>query len=104
MFSLKTRLTALGVCTCLVTSLCSAYAGTAEDVEAKKEIIRIGLVDSLFRDMPQLMVQVVMEPFSALMEAQTGLKGQLVTAGDALDLGQRLKENKVQLAVFHGVE
>jgi ABC-type phosphate/phosphonate transport system substrate-binding protein len=102
MFTTRLRLAALGVCASLLTGF--AAGAPAADDSANKEVIRIGLVNSLFRDMPPLMVQVIMEPFSALMESQTGLKGQLVMAGEAHDLGQRLKDNKVQLGVFHGVE
>jgi ABC-type phosphate/phosphonate transport system substrate-binding protein len=103
MFGYKASLLALAVS----ASLC-ALPGTpargGENLPAHKDLVRIGLVNTLFRDTPEVLVQVMMEPFSALMEAQTGIKGQLVMAGDPLDLAQRLKEDKLQLGVFHGVE
>lgn len=78
-------------------------AARAEN-EIRAVPIRIGLVNSLFRDIPQPMVTTMMQPFGAIMESQTGLAGKMVPAGDARHLGQLLAEDKVHLGVFHGVE
>jgi ABC-type phosphate/phosphonate transport system substrate-binding protein len=67
-------------------------------------VVRIGLVQTLFRDVPAPMVQMLSVPFTTLMRAQTGLSGQLVTVPDAFELGRQLQADKVQLGVFHGVE
>lgn len=75
-------------------------AGQAEGGDT----VRIGLVQSLFRDVPAPLVQMLAFPFRSLMRAQTGLEGQLVTAPDCFDLGRQLEEGKVQLGVFHGIE
>jgi ABC-type phosphate/phosphonate transport system substrate-binding protein len=80
----------------------TASGGRADDGFAQP--VRIGLIASLFRDMSEPLMQVIMRPFKSLMEAQTGMTGQLVSGGDALTLGQRLKEGKIHLGVFHGVE
>jgi ABC-type phosphate/phosphonate transport system substrate-binding protein len=89
----------------LALGLAVASAGRAsERGAARPEVVRIGMVNSLFRDTPEPMVMALMKPFGALMESQTGLKGQLVPAGAAESLGQQLAEDKVQLAVFHGFE
>jgi ABC-type phosphate/phosphonate transport system substrate-binding protein len=66
--------------------------------------IRIGVVKSLFRDYPDAMLNMVTVPFSTLMEAQTGVKGQIVLVKDAIELGDKLDHNDVQLGVFHGFE
>jgi ABC-type phosphate/phosphonate transport system substrate-binding protein len=66
--------------------------------------VRIGLVSSLFRDTSEPLMQVIMRPFKSLLEAQTGMSGRLISGGDALHLGQRLKEGEVHLGIFHGVE
>jgi ABC-type phosphate/phosphonate transport system substrate-binding protein len=68
------------------------------------QTIRIGLVSSLFRDTSEQLMQVIMRPFRSLLEAQTGMSGQLVAGGDARELGQRLKKGEVHLGIFHGVE
>jgi ABC-type phosphate/phosphonate transport system substrate-binding protein len=66
--------------------------------------IRVGLVGTLFRDTPEPIVQIVLKPFKSLLESQTGVTGQIVAGGDCESLGQQLKEDKVQLGVFHGIE
>jgi ABC-type phosphate/phosphonate transport system substrate-binding protein len=66
--------------------------------------VRIGLVRSLFREVPEPLVQMMMEPFGALMRSQTGLNGQVIACGDAHDLGGRLHHSKMDLGVFHGFE
>ncbi len=71
---------------------------------ARSGPVRIGLIATLFSDMPEPIVMAMMQPFGALMEEQTGVSGELVACGDAEDLGQQLTEDKVQLGVFHGIE
>jgi ABC-type phosphate/phosphonate transport system substrate-binding protein len=66
--------------------------------------IKIGLVQSLFRDIPDSMISVLHQPFSALMKKQTGFDGKLLVGGDALTVGQRLQEDQILLGVFHGFE
>jgi ABC-type phosphate/phosphonate transport system substrate-binding protein len=77
---------------------------TAENHSTHTGAVRIGMIHSLFNDIPEATVVAMMQPFSALMEAQTGVSGQLVACGDASNLGQQLMEDKVQLGVFHGIE
>ncbi|HKB40394.1 MAG TPA: PhnD/SsuA/transferrin family substrate-binding protein [Gemmataceae bacterium] len=77
-------------------------AGRAEEGDIRS--IRIGLVRTLFRDTPPSLVQVLSQPLKALMQSQTGMTGELSIAGDAFALSKKLKENKVQLGVFHGFE
>src|SRR5215470_11464792 len=67
-------------------------------------LVKIGLVNSLFRDTPPSLVEVLSRPLKALMESQTGLGGALRLCGDATALAKQLKEGKVQLGVFHGFE
>jgi ABC-type phosphate/phosphonate transport system substrate-binding protein len=76
----------------------------AEEPSAHGDVVRIGLIGSLFRDVPSGAVAAMMEPFGAMMQSQTGITGELVPSGDANQLGQMLAEDKVQLAVFHGIE
>lgn len=66
--------------------------------------VRIGLIRSLFRDTSEPLMQVIMRPFKSLLESQTGVHGQLVAAGEANNLAQRLKSGDCQLGIFHGFE
>jgi ABC-type phosphate/phosphonate transport system substrate-binding protein len=66
--------------------------------------VQIGVVQSLFRDVPDRMVGIAMKPFSLLMKAQTGLDSELVPPTDTESLCELLAKNKVQFALFEGVE
>ena len=76
----------------------------AEPVRTATDPVRIGMVNTLFRDTPQSMVMAMMRPFGAIMESQTGVRGELVAGGDAETLGAQLAAGTVQLAIFHGIE
>jgi len=90
----------------LILGIGSAWTGTsmADEGRARDPTIKIGMVASLFRDMPDALVDACMGPFRILMESQTGLHGELVRGGDALALAEQLNSNKFHLAVFHGFE
>jgi len=79
------RLAALGI---LWTGLAAAARGD-EPAKTRVEPVRIGLASSLARDTPEALVQIILEPFASLMEAQTGVPGQMVMGGDARNLSQR---------------
>ena len=66
--------------------------------------VEIGLCASLFRDVPDSVLQTMSKPFGLVMATQTGMIGHLVKAGDALDLGKQLNEQKLHLGIFHGYE
>jgi ABC-type phosphate/phosphonate transport system substrate-binding protein len=87
-----------------VITVVTVAAGAADEDRKDSNAIRIGMVSTLFRDTPEPLVAVMMQPFAALMESQTGISGQLVPGGDAFHLGQLLAEDKIQIGVFHGIE
>jgi ABC-type phosphate/phosphonate transport system substrate-binding protein len=78
--------------------------GTAEEAAAGPKSVRIGLVGTLFRDIPEPLIRVLMQPFGSLMESQTGVNGELVQVSTAEKLGQQLVKDEVALGVFHGFE
>jgi ABC-type phosphate/phosphonate transport system substrate-binding protein len=79
-------------------------AGPAQEAQAPRGPVKIGLVNSMFRDVPTSLVQVFAPPFQNYMRDQTGLEGQVIVAGDADDLGKQLEDNQMQLGVFYGFE
>lgn len=102
----KPRLLHLGL---LVLALSSAVALLAPrafpgEEEARTERVKIGVVSSILKDVPDSMLAIINQPFNAVMKTQTGMTGELVKAPTAQDLGQMLTEKKVQLGIFHGVE
>ena len=87
----------------LVATVCvlAERNAAAEEMPTK---VRVGLVKSLFHDVPEPVVQIVMRPFKAFLEAQTGATGEIVVTADSAILAQQLKDDQVQIAVFHGFE
>jgi len=71
---------------------------------ASSKPLRIGVVKSLFRNMPDSLIQIISRPLQALLETQTGLTGRVEGGSEAGQLGQMLHEGKVDLAIFHGFE
>ncbi|HMC88894.1 MAG TPA: PhnD/SsuA/transferrin family substrate-binding protein [Gemmataceae bacterium] len=89
--------------TVLFGSLLTSNA-RGEEPAKRVESVRIGFASSLARDTPEVIVQIILEPFASLMESQTGVPGQLVLGGDVHNLTRRLKGNHFQLGLFQGVE
>lgn len=87
--------------TLLLSSLLILPPAAAGD---KEPPVRIGMVQTLFTDVPSPLVQIILQPFGALMKEFTGMDGKMVLGGDPLSLGKDLDDGKVDLAVFHGVE
>lgn len=77
--------------------------GRAEDLAVPKKI-KIGMVGTLFRDVPDSLIDTMSKPFGILMATQTGMVGELSKTGDCTDLGQKLTDGTVQLGIFHGFE
>jgi ABC-type phosphate/phosphonate transport system substrate-binding protein len=93
----------------LAAALGLACLGPAEPRAAAEEAggratVRIGLVETLFPDTPEPLMQVMIRPFKSLLETQTGVRGQVVVGGDAESVSRQLKEDRIQLGVFHGIE
>jgi ABC-type phosphate/phosphonate transport system substrate-binding protein len=66
--------------------------------------VKIGVVGSLFHKMPEVVVQIALRPLKNYLEAQTGLTGEVIIGGDAFSVSQKLRDNHLQLGVFHGIE
>jgi ABC-type phosphate/phosphonate transport system substrate-binding protein len=86
------------------SGLVQAGANETTALGSASSPIRIAVVDSFFRDIPEPMVRPLIEPFRVLMIAQTGMNGDIVLPKDALQLAQDLADDKIQIALFHGFE
>jgi ABC-type phosphate/phosphonate transport system substrate-binding protein len=76
----------------------------AEELGHASRPVQIGMVSSLFRDVPDSLIDTMAKPFGMMMSAQTGMSGQIVKGGPALDLAQQLDDGKVHIGIFHGFE
>lgn len=94
----------VGLSSCLAGLGKGERAHAEEALKPSAEPVRVGLVGTLFRDVPAPVVKTIMRPFKSLMESQTGISGELVPGIPPLELADYLKDEKVQLGVFHGFE
>jgi ABC-type phosphate/phosphonate transport system substrate-binding protein len=88
----------------VIFTLIAAASAADKDEGRPPELVRIAVANSFFRDVPEPMVRTLIEPFRALMMAQTGVKSHVVPTQDALRLGRDLAENKIHIVLFHGFE
>jgi ABC-type phosphate/phosphonate transport system substrate-binding protein len=84
----------------LAALLLAAASVQADD----PEVVQIGMVKSIFRDVPTPVIKALTIPFGAMMRQLTGVNGQIVTSDNAYDLGDKLDKGQMQLGVFHGFE
>lgn len=81
-----------------------ALSGQVADPPPQPGPVEIGIVQTLFTDIPQALVNICAAPFTDLLKDQTGINGKLTIAGDAFFVGKLLHENKYQLGIFQGIE
>jgi ABC-type phosphate/phosphonate transport system substrate-binding protein len=85
-------------------SMLLPHFGRAQQAQSPLAPIKIGVVNSLFRDVPAGLVQMLTPPLQGMLREQTGLQGDVFIANDFQDLGKQLHDNEVQFGVFHGFE
>lgn len=66
--------------------------------------LKIGMLSGMFRDQQPKVIQALAKPFRDLMAKHVGYSGDVEVMDDPFALCEKLKENKVQLGVFHGFE
>jgi ABC-type phosphate/phosphonate transport system substrate-binding protein len=76
------------------------------DAPAKpsRPAVRVALADSLLPSTSATMTQLALRTLRPLLRAQTRLNGELVLGGDALTLGQKLRNGEAQVGAFYGFE
>ena len=68
------------------------------------DTVRIGMVQTFFTDVPRPLVQLVTEPFGAVMKEVTGIHGELTPGGDVYTVAKKIDAGELQMGVFHGFE
>jgi ABC-type phosphate/phosphonate transport system substrate-binding protein len=66
--------------------------------------VKLGLVGSLFREIPAGLVLFGLQPFKTYLDAEMNVNSKLVAGGDPFELANNLKKGDIHLAVFHGTE
>lgn len=81
-----------------------SLAAPAPAAEETPSSIRIGMVRSFFPNLPAPTVQILIQPFKSLLEAQGGLPAEIVAVDDPYDLARQLVDKKLHVGLFHGHE
>jgi ABC-type phosphate/phosphonate transport system substrate-binding protein len=84
-----------GLATLLVPAL-----GRAQD----KDQLKIGIPQSVFRDVPPALLTFAGETFKDLMKSQTGLEGEVALDADALAIAKSIDTGKLHVGAFLGHE
>lgn len=66
--------------------------------------LRIGMVDSMFRDLPAAKIGYAKSAFKSLVQAQTGVVSEIMSPAAPMQLARQLLKGELELAVFQGVE
>jgi ABC-type phosphate/phosphonate transport system substrate-binding protein len=90
----------------LVITALNTPIRAGENVPAKKEAkpVRLAFVESLFRDSPTGLAKPIVDTFSAMVRAQTGLNTEITSGLKPRELGQKLDDGSLQFGIFQGVE
>jgi ABC-type phosphate/phosphonate transport system substrate-binding protein len=80
--------------------LVAPMAGRAQD----KQTLKIGIPQSVFRDLPSALLNVAGSTFKDIMKSQTGLDGEVAVDGEALAVAKAVDTGKLHLGVFLGHE
>ena len=66
--------------------------------------IRIGFPDPMFKDVPKTFIDAAVIPFERMIQKEIGLHGTMKICPDYAELTDDLKNDRLDIAVFHGFE
>ena len=66
--------------------------------------LRLGVANTLFRDIRESMIDLTVQPLSKLLISQSGLAGKVEKIAEPLTVAQLLDDRKLDLAILHGFE
>jgi ABC-type phosphate/phosphonate transport system substrate-binding protein len=70
----------------------------------REPTLKIGIVKTLLRGMPESLIRATLRPFGLLAEAQTGLTVELSAEPGGMELARLLESGDLDLGIFQGVE
>jgi len=72
--------------------------------EGPPKSLRLGMLQGMFKDVPDPVVQAAAKPFADLFRKQTGLVGDVEVVADCRVLAAKMKAKALHVGVFHGFE
>jgi ABC-type phosphate/phosphonate transport system substrate-binding protein len=76
----------------------------AQEKEKHPDPVRIGFAQSIFVDVPPILVQLFAPSFNELTKECTGLNARMVVGGDPFEMSRKLRAHELDFAVYQGVE
>jgi ABC-type phosphate/phosphonate transport system substrate-binding protein len=70
----------------------------------KRQEVRIGLLETMFPDIPEKSVKASIDQFREIMERETRHTGESVTLKTYSEVAEQLEKDKIQLGALHGFE
>lgn len=81
-----------------------AVAMSFSSLPAAEPEIKIGMYQTMFRDITPEMLTAIAKPLRSIIEKTVGLTGDAELVPNAAELAQKLDDRKLQIGVFHGYE
>jgi ABC-type phosphate/phosphonate transport system substrate-binding protein len=66
--------------------------------------IKVGLLETMFQDVPRSVLDAMADPFRSLMKNQTGLGGDVEICANCTTMAEKLKNKTLSVGVMHGFE
>lgn len=82
----------------------SEAAAKALALADEKEVMQLGMPETLFQGVPAWMKEAGAGPFLKMMKTQTGFDGKLNFSPDGLALAEQINAGKIHIGVFQGHE
>jgi ABC-type phosphate/phosphonate transport system substrate-binding protein len=90
--------------TAAIVVFCTLAQLSRSAAPERQHPLKIGIVKSLFRGMPDNLVRASLRPFALVAEAQTGLQVELTAEPSGMDLAKSLESGELDLGIFQGIE
>ena len=76
----------------------------AQNQETYPDPVRIGFSQSIFVDVPPILVQLFAPSFNELTKECTGLNARMIVGGDPFEMSRKLRAQDLDFAVYQGIE
>jgi len=89
--------------TAAIVAFCT-LGQTGQAASERQPPLKIGIVKTLFRGMPENLVRASLRPFALVAEAQTGLQVEMTTESSGMELARSIESGELDLGIFQGIE
>ena len=99
----------LGLAALILTLLAAIAISDASGAEKipespAKPVLKIGMLEGMFRDVPRAQIQAAMIPFKRIFKDMVGEEAEITIYPDHNTLAERLNSGECSIGIFHGFE